>query len=295
MEASHPFSPNGTKPDPGGPKTRIFYNPYAVEKTGGLKSSSFSKGLNQFVLPRPNRARLCRILIQGFARASGRMRGVALLFYFAGVPPSKMTKDESPLPPSTLEALCRSGSSYAGIGSRSSPRPALILISRIARVLADYGLILRSGGAPGADTAFEEGCDQGRGKKEIFLPWKGFNKNASPLYTPPGKAEEIAALLHPNWRAVRPQYRAFHARNVQQVYGLDLDTAASFVLFWAPEENGRVQGGTATAVHLAREMRIPTFNLWNPAISQQWREVVASYRERNKRISRRHPSDNGSA
>ena len=37
-------------------------------------------------------------------------------------------------------------------------------------------------GPSGADAAFEGGCDQAQGRKEIFLPWKNFNANRSPLF-----------------------------------------------------------------------------------------------------------------
>jgi hypothetical protein len=44
--------------------------------------------------------------------------------------------------------------------------------------------------------------------------------------------------------------------------GLDLRTYSKFVLFYAPEIDGVVHGGTATAVNLARKLRIPTFNFY---------------------------------
>ena len=183
----------------------------------------------------------------------------------------------SNLSSSSLEVLFRKSTSYAGIGSRDTPDGILLLIRLIAGVLADHGLLLRSGGSPGADTAFEAGCDQRRGKKEIFLPWKGFNQNASPLFEPTDEAEEVAALVHPNWRACRLASRRLHARNVQQVYGQNLDHPVHFVLFWAPEENGEVQGGTATAVHFAREMNIPTFNLRECATLERWKEAIDTH------------------
>ncbi len=126
---------------------------------------------------------------------------------------------------------------------------------------------MRSGGAPGADAAFERGCDRVGGKKEIFLPWNGFNGNASPYCDPPEQAEILASFCHPNWRACSPAARKLHARNCQQIYGLNLDSPVHFVLFWAPEKIGKVKGGTATAVNLAREMNIPTYNLWNRRLS----------------------------
>ena len=61
--------------------------------------------------------------------------------------------------------------SYAGIGSRKTPVHILSKMRRVAERLEVRGYTLRSGGADGADTAFEEGCK----RKEIFLPQPGFN------------------------------------------------------------------------------------------------------------------------
>lgn len=187
-----------------------------------------------------------------------------------------MSKEEPP----PIESLFPRSTCYAGIGSRSTPRPALVLIGKLAQVLADYGLTLRSGGAQGADTAFEKGCDRSGGKKEIFLPWRGFNKNKSPLFDPPLQAQVIASFCHPNWRACREPARKLHARNCQQIYGVNLDIPVDFVLFWAPEAQGKVEGGTATAVTLAREMKIPTFNLWDEATREQWKELANVHQQR---------------
>ena len=68
---------------------------------------------------------------------------------------------------------------YTGIGSRDTPKKYLRYMELAATYLAENGLILRSGGADGADTAFEKGCDFVNGKKEIFLPWQNFNNNKS--------------------------------------------------------------------------------------------------------------------
>lgn len=58
---------------------------------------------------------------------------------------------------------------YAGVGSRETPQDVLKIMWKIGRYLALNGYTLRSGGgAKGADTAFENGCDSVRGSKEIF-------------------------------------------------------------------------------------------------------------------------------
>ncbi len=62
--------------------------------------------------------------------------------------------------------------SYAGIGSRETPAEILMYMTRIASFLESKGYTLFSGGASGADTAFEIGVSNS-GNKKIFLPWEG--------------------------------------------------------------------------------------------------------------------------
>ena len=44
---------------------------------------------------------------------------------------------------------------FVGIGSRETPKELLSEITKFAAIMASKGWILRSGGAQGADTAFE--------------------------------------------------------------------------------------------------------------------------------------------
>ena len=86
---------------------------------------------------------------------------------------------------------------YTGVGNRNTPADILEDMEQIARVFARLGWVLRSGGANGADSAFELGCDIENGLKEIYLPWKGFNNNNSPCYPPKQEAYDIAKSVNP--------------------------------------------------------------------------------------------------
>lgn len=145
---------------------------------------------------------------------------------------------------------------YTGIGSRESPQNILNFMTVIAQWLYNRNFILRSGGTDGADTAFEKGAGN---KKEIYLPWKGFNNNSSFLYTIPKDAFEIASKVHPAWNKCSSTAKKLHARNVLQVWGKDLHTFSKFVVCWT--KGGKPVGGTATAIKLAEKVGIPVFNL----------------------------------
>lgn len=152
-------------------------------------------------------------------------------------------------------------SCYAGIGSRSAPGCILNECLWIASTLARTGITLRSGGAAGCDTAFEEGCDLVRGQKQIFLPWKQFNNNKSPLYVHHPEAFVLANKYHPRFAHLKTPVKALMMRNMQQILGYDLDSPSKFVVCWT--RDGKDSGGTGTAIRCAKDHSIPVFNLFN--------------------------------
>lgn len=148
---------------------------------------------------------------------------------------------------------------YAGIGSRETPKAILDVMVLLGTELARMGWVLRSGGASGADRAFEIGADRLSGAKEIYLPWKGFNGNPSPLFSPSAEAFDMAAKFHPNWPACSAAAMSFHARNCHQVLGLGLNQPVDMVLCYT--KGGRMQGGTGQALRLANALNIRIFDL----------------------------------
>lgn len=149
---------------------------------------------------------------------------------------------------------------YTGIGSRQTPTEVLEEFVRFGRLLAIKGWILRSGAADGADTAWEKGCDQGFGSKEIYLPWNYFNKNTSKLYYIPEDAYAIAATLVKDFKYRKAPVKRLHARNILQILGKDVATPTHVVLCWTPE--GKALGGTATAIKMAEELEIEVVNFF---------------------------------
>lgn len=146
---------------------------------------------------------------------------------------------------------------YAGIGSRETPKDAYDWMVDTGYRLEDLGYTLRSGGADGADTAFEMIVN----RKEIFLPWEGFNNNPSPYYVIPPDAFIIAAKYHPYYMKLKDSVKALMARNVQQVLGPTLDNHSEFVLCWT--KDGKASGGTGQAIRIAEAYNIPVFNIRN--------------------------------
>jgi len=147
---------------------------------------------------------------------------------------------------------------YSGIGSRQSPLEVMAEMRVIAMILFQNGFTLRSGGADGADTAFEEGAGD---LKEIYLPWQGFNKRDGIVVGNKFKARDMAQAIHPYWESLTDGGKKLHTRNICQVLGRDLKTPSKFLICWTPD--GKPSGGSRTAIVCAMEHDIPVYNLKN--------------------------------
>ena len=148
--------------------------------------------------------------------------------------------------------------SYAGIGSRKTPYNIQLLFEKVATYLATKDYVLRSGGADGADIAFERGCIKANGKQEIYLPWIGFNGSLSKLIVSDQKAFEIAEKFHPYWHNLKQGAQKLQARNSHQALGLNLDDPADFIICWT--KNGSGKGGTGQCIRIAKHYNISVFD-----------------------------------
>lgn len=147
---------------------------------------------------------------------------------------------------------------YAGIGSRKTPDDILMLFEKLGIYLAEKNFILISGHAPGADKAFENGCDKVNGEKEIYLPWNNFEGSKSSLIVSDIRAFEIAEAHHPYWHNLKQGAKKLQARNSHQVLGKDLNTPSIFIICWT--KNGKGEGGTGQAIRLGKHYSIPIFD-----------------------------------
>lgn len=148
---------------------------------------------------------------------------------------------------------------YSGVGSRNTPHFVCQAMTDLASILEVDGYILRSGGARGADSAFEEGVKYPENKR-IYLSKKGARGHTSALYGVCDEAKAIALDIHPRPDILRQQeyILLLHARNCYQVLGDDLKTPSEFMLCWT--EDAAKKGGTRTAIVLAERNNIPVLN-----------------------------------
>lgn len=157
---------------------------------------------------------------------------------------------------------------WTGIGSRFGIHEADInKMTEIGMLLTLAGHTLRSGGAEGSDTAFENGVDsavsgiecfdEGFSFKQIFVPWKA--RDGQFLGTE--KAFCLAPKFVPHWDNCTTPVKKLHARNVNQVIGPDdeVEALSSVLIAWTPK--GDSVGGSSTAINAANHFNVPIINL----------------------------------
>lgn len=148
---------------------------------------------------------------------------------------------------------------YTGVGSRETPHDVLQLMTYTAKKIDELGYTLRSGGARGADYAFESASNNHAiysvSKKHIPISGK---PNIIPNLEP---YRELVSECCLHYKKIKNQYvKDLHTRNICQVIGHDpLEIIKSdFLICYT--FNGEYIGGTTTAIRCAERFDIPVFN-----------------------------------
>jgi hypothetical protein len=182
-----------------------------------------------------------------------------------------------------------------------------------AAVTYSLGYRWRSGGAKGADEAFERGVLEHPHYRpgtcledltlQIFLPWNGYKPDPKvedrkyqdfakgyidatklPAYR---QAQEMAPYYHPLGDRLRdPERRGIfgmHARNMFQPLGPDLQSPSRHVYLYAtPTADGKhVNGGTRTAHFVAVNNKVPVTNFYFDESRNRIVEFLREYALKN--------------
>lgn len=179
------------------------------------------------------------------------------------------------------DKLIVQGARVALIGSRETPTRIQGLMIKIGEKFSSIGIKGLSRGAPGADQAFMTRCNGA-----IIIPRDGTfglyhdeQRIFSLEYFPSQviiKAYLQAKVVAPWITEQKDIVQKLYTRNALQVLNLSCMNPVDFVLFWAPEVRGKVKGGTAIAVNIARRHGIPTFNLANTEVYEYFKRYTNS-------------------
>jgi hypothetical protein len=180
---------------------------------------------------------------------------------------------------------------YAGVGSRKTPTDVCQLMKRIALLLAQENWMLRSGGAEGADQAFQSGVEEfcsfrfvPNNYQEIYLPWEPFEgfeedfERGILLLEHSADAVNIASHFHPEWKKLSRGARSLILRNGFQILGTDLKTPVDTVICWtqdgATASTTWKSGGTGHAIRIAVAYGIKIYNLQLSKHRELWETAV---------------------
>jgi hypothetical protein len=157
---------------------------------------------------------------------------------------------------------------YAGIGSRETPPEVCAQMTYLASKFESWNFCLRSGGAIGADRAFEAGV-MFSSKKRIYRADAAAGDIA---------AFELAEKFHPTWDKLSVDARRLHARNGYILLGPELNDPVNFICCWTP--GGAVTGGTGQALRIAADRNIPVFNLADMDATEKLIDFAVGLRSR---------------
>lgn len=170
---------------------------------------------------------------------------------------------------------------YAGVGSRETPKEVQETMTKIAKYLESLGYTLNTGDADAADASFRAGTN----KKNVFTV-----KDAT------DRTRTIAREIHPSPFALdntkNPKYVwDLMARNTNQVFGANLDTPIDFLIAWTPDgitdgsQRSVQTGGTGQAIDMASRKGIPVINMANPNWRQELNKVLSKKTEEAPKTS----------
>lgn len=150
-------------------------------------------------------------------------------------------------------------------GNSDMPASYFETIKSIVSLLNTHGFTLRTLGETDSDNVVESVA----GKKEVYIPWKGFNEKETKFYFSTEKSLAIAKLfMDPDkFDSMKPSGQKFRSRNVRAVLGDKINSPAMFILGWSEDgaetakERTNKSGTLGNLIMVAESMKIPVFNL----------------------------------
>ena len=166
-----------------------------------------------------------------------------------------------------------------GIGSREVPYKYVDWIYDIACYLASNNFKLRSGGALGSDTIFQEAFESMGAPMEIYLPWDNFENNKvnniDTFLVNNQKCKPYTDKYHPNPSRLSSGAYKLMNRNVHQILGRGLNTPSDLIVCYT--DMGKLVGGTSQAIRIADSLKIPIINVGSMSSYEELLECVKDF------------------
>jgi len=174
------------------------------------------------------------------------------------------------------DSLLRFNRMFTVMSHGEVPGETIILIEQLTKLLISKGFTYRFDGNV-QDKASLQGYSAGKSRSEIYLPWKGFNKDVTAkLNRPSEKAYGHAALFHKAFNKLPPTVRAIVARNVHMLIGDECNTPLNLFITYTPDGaetkadvDYKTTGNMSFMIYACEDLGIPVFNLKNASAKER--------------------------
>lgn len=158
-----------------------------------------------------------------------------------------------------------------------------IFIKKLITKLGYLGFTLRTGGAIGIETlaidSYISLMQQGivsPSRLKVCRPYIKYNTHVpyNQCYLTINNSNyvecsELIKPVTPYWRGIGNQSKYMHSKNSLVMFGEHLNTPSTFlIVFDEPDGNGVIKGFSSSAIGLAKNHKIPVFNLALSDVSQ---------------------------
>lgn len=157
---------------------------------------------------------------------------------------------------------------YVGCGSTDAPEPILKLMKRLAGIMAQRGVHLRTSEQPGPDTVFRQGS---LGKFFTYIPEEDFGGLSAwgmpSELSPSGPRATLARKLNPMFLMMPESEKRWDIVANSVVLGLSGGDLAKLLLTWTPDGATKPGEFTERTGHVARYLKladrfgVPVLNL----------------------------------
>lgn len=165
---------------------------------------------------------------------------------------------------------------YAATGNQNPPPEVLSRIESVVRRLNQMGFTARTGGFEGV----EEAVEKTSAKKEVHLPWKGFNDKESKFTWTKERATSVARMFQPGFDALKKPVQTFLAKNARLILGDSVASPALFLIVWTEDGCNTIKrrnaqtGFAGHPIAIASALGIPIYNFQNPEDERRLNEYL---------------------
>jgi hypothetical protein len=170
-------------------------------------------------------------------------------------------------------------------GAAEIPPETLKQAEELARELKELGLVCRTGWDQPLATAARSGAAD---RSEIYLPWRGFNKEEEGYGFPDKEGKTVAMLVRVyNQRLATVDsdpVKKILATYINMIIGARLDSRSEFVIIWSddsaeePAEKTNKTDAVGPIIDIASELGIPVFNLKRHDAMQRIRSYIKKFK-----------------